>query len=278
MAKITCNIISQVLKRTVDITVIIPTPTIPDALSPDGKRVSYIPPEKYPVIYLLHGFGNNHATWSGYTNVELYAEENQIAVVNLSAENKAYIENGMDDFYAFVSQELPEMVCGLFPISDKPENTYIAGLSMGGYGTLTHALSHPERFAAAGALSAAVIRKNPGGGMKTEDLKKEAQAELPKDGDPTVDMPDRQPSVLAERVAKSGRKFPKMYMACGGRDPLFGMNKRFRDKLISLGADVTWDEIDCYGHEWRFWDIEIEKFMEWIPRTDFYAAGGKRQI
>ena len=112
MAKISCNIISQVLKRAIDITVIIPTPTIPDALSPDGKRVSYIPPEKYPVIYLLHGFGNDHATWSGYTNVELYAEENQIAVVNLSAENKAYIENGMDDFYTFVSEELPEMVCG----------------------------------------------------------------------------------------------------------------------------------------------------------------------
>ena len=278
MAKISCNIISQVLKRAIDITVIIPTPTIPDALSPDGKRVSYIPPEKYPVIYLLHGFGNDHATWSGYTIVELYAEENQIAVVNLSAENKAYIENGMDDFYTFVSEELPEMVCGLFPVSDKPESTYIAGLSMGGYGTLTHALSHPKRFAAVGALSAAVIRKNPEGGIRMEDIKKEAEAELPKDGDPNVDMPDRQPSVLAERIVKEGGKFPKIYMACGGKDALFEMNKKFRDKLIALGADVTWDEIDRYGHEWRFWDIEIEKFMEWIPRTDIYAAGGKRQV
>ncbi len=278
MAKITCNIISQVLKRTVDITVIIPTPTIPDALNPEGKRVSYIPAEKYPVIYLLHGFGNNHATWSGYTNVELYAEENQIAVVNLSAENKAYIENGMDDFFTFVSQELPEMVCGLFPISDKPENTYIAGLSMGGYGTLVHSLRHPERFAAVGAFSAAVMPKKPGSGVSMEEIKKESEVELPGDGDPDVYLADFQPSVLAERIAKSGKKFPKMYMACGGQDALFEQNKKFRDKLISLGADVTWDEIEQYKHEWRFWDIQIEKFMEWIPRTDSYKAGGKRQI
>ena len=42
--------------------------------------------------------------------------------------------------------------------------------------------------------------------------------------------------------------------------------------------DVTWDEHPDYGHEWRFWDMEVEKFMDWLPRTDGYAKAGRRQI
>jgi hypothetical protein len=50
------------------------------------------------------------------------------------------------------------------------------------------------------------------------------------------------------------------------------------DELKELGADVTWDEIEGYGHEWRFWDIEVEKFLDWLPREDAYAKKGKRAI
>ena len=55
MAKFTCNVISYTLKRTVDITVIIPTPTIPQALSrsQDANPCTHTPKEKYPVLYLL---------------------------------------------------------------------------------------------------------------------------------------------------------------------------------------------------------------------------------
>ena len=57
---------------------------------------------KFPVLYLLHGYGNNHAQWTGYTNVELFAEERNIAIVNISAENKSYVRSGGDDFYSFI--------------------------------------------------------------------------------------------------------------------------------------------------------------------------------
>ena len=50
-----------------------------------ATRPQHTRAEKYPVLYLLHGFGNNHATWTGYTNLELYAEERNIAVVMISA-------------------------------------------------------------------------------------------------------------------------------------------------------------------------------------------------
>jgi putative tributyrin esterase len=271
MAKFTCNVISYTLKRTVDITVVIPSPTIPESMGMgiEGKP-SHTPKEKYPVVYLFHGMGNNHATWTGYTNVEMYAEERNIAIVNISCENKSYINGETDSFFDFITDELPDFVCGMFPISSKPEDTYIAGLSMGGYGTLVHALSHPERFAAFGALSAATKQKNFKRTFTIDNMGK---------SDPTdVLNPDYDPETLANRIAESGKKFPKVYMACGGKDFIYQSNVDFRDKLIALGADVTWDEIAEYGHEWRFWDIEIEKFLDWIPRTDYYAKQGKRRI
>ena len=154
MAKVVCNFLSYSLNRAVDITVVLPSVTCPEALGMGNGPATHVLPAKFPVVYLLHGFANNHAQWTGYTNVELYAEERRIAIVNISAENKAYAKVGADDFKRFISEELPEFVTNYFPISTKPEDTYIAGLSMGGYGALMHGLTHPERYHAIGAFSA----------------------------------------------------------------------------------------------------------------------------
>ena len=118
MAKFICNFISYSLKRAVDITVIIPSVTFPEACG-DGNVKGAGPKhgkmEKYPVIYLLHGVGNDHATWNSYTSVELFAEERNIAVVMLSAENKMYVNHGGnsfmgDCFYDFIEEELPDFL------------------------------------------------------------------------------------------------------------------------------------------------------------------------
>ena len=206
-----------------------------DSLKYQGKP-------KFPVLYLFHGMGNNHAQWTGYTNVELFAEERNIAVVMISAENKSYVDFNGEDFYSFIEVELQDFIKGTFPISDRPEDTYIAGLSMGGYGTLVHALRNPEKYAAAGAFSAAVELNS-----------------------------------LADKLIAEGKSFPKMYIACGEDDFLFETNKKFKDKLAAAGVDVTWDSLPGYGHVWRFWNIEVEKFLDFIPRTDAYA-GIKRMI
>lgn len=261
MAKFQCNVISYTLKRTVDITVVVPTPTIPQSMGmgmKEGETPKHTPKAKYPVIYLLHGGGNNHATWAGYTKVEMYAEEHQIAFVCMSGENKSYItRDGSDDYYRFVNEELHDFVTGLFPVSADPADSYIAGLSMGGYGTLVHGLNNPEKYAAMGALSAGITLRN---WTNAEDEAKYS------------------PVKLAEKLAAEGKKFPKIYMATGEDDFLYKDNVEFRDKLISLGADVTWESMPGYGHEWRWWDMQIEKFIKWLPRTDVYAEAGKRQI
>ena len=68
MAKFNVNFISTTLKRAVDITVVIPSVTFPEACG-DGNVKGVIPrhrkEEKYPVLYLLHGIGNDHGERKG---------------------------------------------------------------------------------------------------------------------------------------------------------------------------------------------------------------------
>ena len=267
MAKFTCNFISYTLRRTVDITVIIPSVTIPESMGmtlPKGEKARHQKPGKYPVLYLLHGMGNNHAQWTGYTNVELFAEERNIAVVMLSAENKSYVNMYGDRFSDFVSEELPDFVKEMFPVSARPEETYIAGLSMGGFGTLVHAFSHPERFAAMGAFSAAV-QLNPYSLAGDDEANKHP-----------ID-PEYDPLSLAKKCVADGKKVPQIYVACGENDFLYEANKEFVKQLEALGLKPTVDFVPGYTHEWRFWNLEVEKFLDWIVRSDDFA-GSRRQV
>ena len=267
MAKLVCNVISYTLQRTVDITVIVPSVTIPESMqmkmpgAEEPVKPTHQIKEKYPVLYLLHGFGNNHAQWSGYTSLELYAEERNIAVVMISGENKFYHDTlDGDAFFDFVAKEVPEFVTNYFPISAEPEHSYIAGLSMGGYGALLHGLSNPERFAAIGSFSGAVMS-----GGDPEKMKELVDGPL--------DM-----KWLAKKTLSDGRKVPPVYITCGEDDFLYQTNVEFIELLRENGAEVTWVSVPGYTHEWRFWNLAVEEFLKWIPRTDGYAKLGARKI
>ena len=260
MAKLQCNMISYVLGRAVDITLVIPSTTMPESFS-EGEEKRHILPEPYPVLYLLHGMGNNHATWCGYAGVEFYAEEHNIAVVMISGENKCYRNvPGGDNYFDFISQELPEFVTNYFPLSKDSAHTYIAGLSMGGYGALLHGMSDPERFAAIGSFSGAVDASL---NMSDEELT----------AHPELDI-----YYLTDRALAAGKKIPPMYLACGEDDFLYEMSGKYKDYLLRKHVDVTWESVPGYTHEWRFWNMQIEQFLKWLPRTDGYAEKGVRKV
>ena len=60
-------------------------------------------------------------------------------------------------------------------------------------------------------------------------------------------------------------------------DFLYEANKEFVKQLKALGLQVQTDFVPGYTHEWRFWNLEVEKFLDWITRSDAYAAS-KRQV
>ena len=86
MAQIQCNFFSYSLGYPVDIQVVLPSFTSCNLSQPHTHRL----PGKFPVLYLLHGYGNDYQAWLRYTSVERYAEEHRIAVVTFSCHNKAY--------------------------------------------------------------------------------------------------------------------------------------------------------------------------------------------
>lgn len=244
MAKIQCNVISYTLMRTVDIDVILPSVTIPESMGMSGEKPHHDYSKKYPVLYLLHGFGNNHAQWGGYTSVELFAEERQIAVVMISGENKYYIDHPQDAFYDFIENELPEFIEGVFPISHRKEDRYIAGLSMGGFGALYHGLSNTHKYNAIGAFSAAIKMKG-------------------------------NPIDLYQILENSDGNIP-VYMTCGDKDFIYESDVKFVEAMKEKGMNVEWISVKGYEHEWRFWNLAIERFLDWIPRTDEYSNARRK--
>ena len=114
MAQFTCNFNSYTLRRAVTISAIVPSPGCPDYW--DGGVCTHLKPSKYPVLYLLHGTGNDYSTWLRYTLIERYAEEHNIVVITISGENKTYVNRQRDKFFDFIQKELPEFVCANFPM------------------------------------------------------------------------------------------------------------------------------------------------------------------
>ncbi len=110
-----------------------------------------------PVLYLLHGLSDDDTIWLRRTSIERYVAEFGLAVVMPQVHRSFYLDGEYTGAYwTFVAEELPALVAGFFRVSQAREDTFVAGLSMGGYGAMLHALRQPGRFAAAASLSGAL--------------------------------------------------------------------------------------------------------------------------
>lgn len=124
---------------------------------PDADQILETEDSDIPVLYLLHGMSGNHNSWRSRTNVERLVRKTNLIVVMPSTENGWYTNTkyGMN-YYDAISEELPKVLQRWFPnMTTKREKTFIAGLSMGGYGAFKLAFLS-NRFAYAGSFSGAL--------------------------------------------------------------------------------------------------------------------------
>ena len=220
--------------------------------------------KKYPVLYLLHGMTDDHTAWIRQTSLERYACERGIAVVMPNGYLGWYTDMQKGpQYYTFVAEEIPEICEGFFAcISNKREERFIAGNSMGGYGALKIALRQPGRFAGAASLSGApeareCVKRNektyyPG---IVEDMFGEEKTNSGEDTDNLA--------FLAQNLKNGEEQLPQLYLWCGKEDPLYEQNIRIRDKLEKCRFKVTWKESQG-DHSWKYWDIQIQNIMDWI--------------
>ena len=132
-----------------------------NVLYPDASRVEEPDSTDIPVLYLLHGMSGNHNSWLKRTNVERLVRGTNLIVVMPNTSNGWYTDTQYGyNYYTALAEELPKVLKRFFPnISSKREKTFIAGLSMGGYGSFKLALS-TNRFSHAATFLVLLVSKS----------------------------------------------------------------------------------------------------------------------
>ena len=259
MALFQCSFFSKSLMRTVPIQVVLPT----DKQLPNGEP----PKGPFKTLYLLHGIFGDQTDWVCGTHVQSWAQDRNLAVVMPAGDNSFYVDQPKASAYygRFIGQELVDFTRRTFPLSDKRKDTFIGGLSMGGFGAIVNGLQNPGTFGAVCALSSALILDSMMTHTEYTDFLMTNKGYYDSVfGDLSqVRGGVNDYDALAEKVAPLAEK-PRFYMACGTEDGLITVNRQFRDHLVKLGYDVTYVESPGI-HDWYFWDEYILKVLEWLP-------------
>ncbi|MDR1599740.1 MAG: esterase family protein [Oscillospiraceae bacterium] len=253
MALMHIDFFSNVLGMSMNMDVIIPQET-QGQIGMEGKGYA-----RLKTLYLLHGMSDDHTIWQRRTSIERYVSGMPLAVVMPSTHLGWYtdMKHGLN-YWTFISKELPGICRGFFPqLSDKREDTYAAGLSMGGYGALKCGLLAPETFGACASLSGAADMAPSAGQHEANPLFRNVF------GDPeSIRGTDNDLLAVAERLTDKSTR-PRVYMWCGTEDFLIEANHAMRDCLTALGYDLTYEESPG-DHQWKYWDEKIQRVLEWL--------------
>jgi putative tributyrin esterase len=248
MALIKCQFFSEVLNINTSISVLIPEPNFshPESMT-----------NKFPTLFLLHGYSDDDSAWLRRTSIERYMEPYNLAVVMPQVDHSFYTDMHMGKkYWTYLTKELPFVVRTLFPLSDKREDNFVAGISMGGYGAFKWALHHPEQFAAAASLSGVLDIQS------YRKKKPDRFRPIFRKGQCLADS-DHDLLWLVNQVAIEKNK-PCLYQSCGREDFLYQDNLRFYKTINETSFDVT-IEFDLGNHDWVYWDKKIQKVLSWLP-------------
>ena len=102
----------------------------------------------------MHGLSSDETTYIRYTSIERYANEHQLAIIMPNVDHSGYANMVYGHSYYDYILEIYEYVHQILPLSRNREDNFIAGHSMGGYGTIKFALTQSDKFAKAAPLSA----------------------------------------------------------------------------------------------------------------------------
>ena len=263
MAYLTLDFESKCLMGNTTISVI-----LPDCGFGKDPKEFYLSGKKYKVLWLLHGTFGDHSDWIRKSNIELYASEKDLIVVMPSALNTNYANwehfSIGYNMYDFLTKELMPLIYGWLPASDKREDNFIAGLSMGGRGTCVYAFNHPELFAGAAILSAAP-RDVDWDRENNPQMFSRTQGSIKNRGGLKAYLKSYENTwrVLDEAVEK-GVDLRKPFFACGKDDMLYEGFLHFKEHAKEIGLKAKFYEVKGYKHEWRFWDLSIQKALEFF--------------
>lgn len=220
---------------------------------------------RYPVLYLLHGFGGHYSDWVTHANVADYAAQYRMIVVMPEGNNGWYTDSAgvaTGKYESFILKELIPDVQKRYRTIEARYGRAIAGLSMGGYGALKFGLKTPETFAFVGSLSGALAAAT-----WTEDDLKNLKAirdsvfsvfgSVGSETRKANDIYVIARGLSAARVAA----LPYIYLDCGTEDFLVGLNQQFAALLREKKIPHEYRELPG-DHNWAYWDQQVPEILQ----------------
>lgn len=217
--------------------------------------------QRYPVFYLLHGWAGDYKNWVTLTKLVEYSRRYPMVIVTPDAQNSWYVNSATvpaDRFEDYIATDLVHEMDAHWRTLASPQRRSIAGLSMGGYGSILFGLKHSDLFAVVGSLSGAL--DGPAGVEQVmPDLRESADRAY---GPP--DSATRLASNIYSLLAKADRtKIPYLFLECGSQDPFLFSNRKFASELSSNNISYEYHEYPG-AHTWEFWDNSLPRMLEVI--------------
>jgi len=248
MAVINVNYRSKALNRNIRFDLYIPNDN-PDELKGRTKT-----------LFLLHGYTGDAYNWIP----EELCKKYNFAVVTPNGENGFWLD-GLSTghkYCTFVGDELVGYIRRTFGLAMSADETFIMGLSMGGFGALHTAFAYPQNFGKTAAMSSALIvhgiahmKKGEENSFANYEYYRECFGDLE-----TVEQSDNNPEVLVKRLKDSGKRIPEIFMSCGTEDFLIENNREFHRYLDSIEVPHIYLE-SSGSHDMNFWNEYTEEFI-----------------
>ena len=221
--------------------------------------------KKFPVLFLLHGLTGHFDNWSDKAKLREYAANYNYIIVTPEGNDGWYTDSATvpnDKYESYIVQELIPEIDGKFRTLPDREHRMIAGLSMGGYGSLKFGLKYPEKFVLVGSFSGALGAaswsvKTLGNNWKalTDSIAGvygEDDSQTRKDNDIYRIVREISP----ERI----KVLPFIYIDCGTEDFLIQQNRDFNALLAEKKIPHEFRELPG-KHDWAFWDAQVQEFL-----------------
>jgi putative tributyrin esterase len=194
--------------------------------------------QRYPVLYLFHGGGQDHTAFMARTGFPALARQHEMIVV-MPAADRNYTSQSTEAqarYHEFVASELVDYVDSHYRTIASQQGRAIGGISMGGRIAIMTALQHPARFGLVGAFSPAV--------------RQDAE----------------------EAVQKAEGSVTYFYVSCGTRDNLLPANREFVAQLKQHHIAHDFKEIQGGEHAWTVWDPELGAFFDLLATREPWGS------
>lgn len=226
-------------------------------------------PAPFPTLYFLPGYSASAEELATCLPFRQMSARYGIAVVIPDGENSFYVDHPerASMHGTFVEKELVETTRRLLPLlSTRRADTFIGGISMGGYGAAAHGLAAPQTFSKIAMMSPAI---EADGLFRPEDDGKEgavpsALFETVLGGHARYDQSALNPRFSVKTLKAEGCEIPQLYMCCGEDDALVsGVCDSFRRFLAEEGVPLVF-EGGRGGHDLPYWDAHLDSAFRFL--------------